>query len=236
MSDKKFEFVFVSKDDDFKFDRDTTVKFENEHPNVKFNYVANNTNSLAVVYNTFINQHRKDKDIDFLVLMHADVSLNLESFLQHLEEVENKYDVIGLCGCAKISVSQQPLNWYCGSRPFPETRWGCVRHGELGGEPSFFSHHHPNILDHEVACIDGLCIVLTKKALEESDILFDPMFSFSHYDTNFSFEAVMKKHLRLGVIVQKELQHWSVGKSITTPEFLESEKKFRAKWNMWIIP
>ena len=42
----------------------------------------------------------------------------------------------------------------------------------------------------------------------------------------------MQKGLKLGVIVQKDLQHQSVGKSILTPEFMQSEEKFRAKWNM----
>lgn len=75
-----------------------------------------------------------------------------------------------------------------------------------------------------------MCVILGRKALEESDVLFDPMFSFSHYDTDFSFECVFKKHLRLGVIVRKDLQHWSVGKSILTQEFKEAELKFRQKW------
>jgi len=88
------------------------------------------------------------------------------------------------------------------------------------------------VLDHEAACIDGLCIIMLKKAIEESDILFDRTFSFSHYDTDFSMQCVLQKHLKLGVIVQKDLQHWSVGKSILTPEFMQSEEKFRAKWNM----
>ncbi len=227
---KKFEFVFVSKDNNFKIDRDTTKAFQKMHENVCFKYIPDNKHSLADVYNVFIKHHRAEKDADFLVLMHADVNLNLDDFISHLEKVEGKYDVIGLCGCTKISVAQQPLNWYTGSRPYPESRWGCVTHGEIGNHISFFSSHSPDITDHEVACIDGLCIVLTRNAIENSDILFDYTFAFSHYDTDISFECVMKKNLKLGVIVQKDLQHWSIGRSILTPGFLESEKKFRDKW------
>ena len=203
----KFEFVFVAKDEKFKFAREFTSQYEKSHTNVKFNYVANNILSLATVYNTFIEQHRNNKDIDFLVLMHADVQLDLDGLMSHIESLNGKYDVIGLCGCSKISVGQTPLNWYTGSRSFPEYRWGCVTHGELGNRQSFFSSHTPNITDHEVACIDGLCFILTKNAIENSDILFDDRFSFSHYDTDFSFECVMKKNLKLGVIVRKDLQH-----------------------------
>ena len=228
----KFEFVFVSKDDNFKITHEQSEKFELEHNNVTFNYVANNTLSLADVYNTFIQKHRVNKDIDYLIFMHADVSLNLNELISHIENVNGKYDIIGLCGCSKISVGQSPLNWFTGSRPFPEHRWGCVTHGELGNQKTYFSHHSLDITDHEVACIDGLCFILTKNAIENSDILFDTQFSFSHYDTDFSFECVMKKHLKLGVIVRKDLQHWSVGRSILAPEFLESEKLFRAKWKL----
>lgn len=39
---KSIEFVFVSKDDDFKLPRELTTKLEEEHPELKFSYVANN--------------------------------------------------------------------------------------------------------------------------------------------------------------------------------------------------
>ena len=61
-------------------------------------------------------------------------------------------------------------------------------------------------------------------------LLFDERFKFDHYDTDFSFECTLKRKLNLGVIVRDDLMHWSVGKSILTPAFLESEKYFREKW------
>ena len=228
----KTEFVIVAKDENFSLTREETTQFEKEHQDVTFNYVSNNKLSLADVYNSFIQKHRATKDIDCLVLMHADVRFNIESLLKHIEEVNGKYDVLGLCGCSKMTVSASPLNWWTASNPFPKYKWGCVSHGELGNQLSFFSSHHPMTYDHEVACIDGLCIILLKKAIEDSDILFDRTFEFSHYDTDFSFQCVMQKNLKLGVIVQKDLQHQSVGKSILTPEFMISEEKFRTKWNM----
>ena len=124
-----------------------------------------------------------------------------------LEAVKDKYDLIGLCGCDKISVSQSPLNWFCGSRPFPMNRWGCVTHGELGDQITYFSQHSPEILDHEVACIDGLCIVFTKKAVEAG----------LRFDEN---------------LAPFELKHYSVGRSITTDQFLINEIAFRDKWHL----
>ena len=87
----KFEFVFVAKDENFKFAREFTSQYEKSHTNVTFNYVANNTLSLATVYNIFIEQHRKNKDIDFLVLMHADVNLDLDGLMSHIESLNGKY-------------------------------------------------------------------------------------------------------------------------------------------------
>lgn len=147
-----------------------------------------------------------------------------------------KYDVIGLCGCSKIQISQTPLNWFCGSRPYPESRWGCVAHGELQGVTSFFNLHTPETLDHEVACIDGLCIILTKKAIDTGLRFDENLGMFDCYDTDLSFQAIMTYGLKLGVVVRKDLQHYSVGKSILGRSFLETELKLRQKWNFPIPP
>lgn len=231
---KRFQFVFVSKDDNFLFPREETNKFEIKHPEVSFAYIANNTESLADIYNAFILDHRQKKDIDYLVLMHADVRLNLEKLIQHITNVEGKYDVLGLCGCSKISLSETPLNWFTGSKKYINYRWGCVTHGELKGQTSYFSIHTPDKMDAEVACIDGLCIIFTPKALYDSDILFDNTFMFNQYDTDISLQCVLQKKLKLGCIVEKDLMHFSVGKSILSDDFLKSEEKFREKWKQYL--
>lgn len=231
---KRFEFVFLSKDDDFKIDRQYSQRITNKYPEVNFNYISNNKDSIAFNYNHFINKYRQSKDIDYLVLMHADVYLDIEKLIQHVLLVEGKYDVIGLCGCKKINISKSPLNWFTGSSDFVNERYGCVSHGELGNNVTFFNSHSPFIADTKVACIDGLCIILTKKVIEETDLLFDERFKFDHYDTDFSFECTLKRKLNLGVIVRDDLMHWSVGKSILTQSFLESEKHFREKWQLQV--
>lgn len=90
-------------------------------------------------------------------------------------------------------------------------------------------------MDHEVACIDGLCMIFTKKALSKP-IFFDTKFQYDFYDTDLSFQCVLKYNLKLGVIVEKSLQHYSVGKSILTNDFLMHEVDFRKKWNLEIPP
>lgn len=222
-----FKYVIVSKDD--KFSLGTTAEIEALATSDRVvKCISNNTKSLPDVYNSEI-----DARFDYVVLMHADVKLDIASLESHVTAVADKYDVIGLCGTSIMNVSQSPLNWWTGSNPTPQSKWGCVCHGELGNQVSYFSAHSPTTLDHEVACIDGLCIILTKKAIL-SGLRFDPLFKYDFYDSDISFQTVMKYNLRLGVIVEKSLQHYSVGKSILTSDFLKHELDFRKKWNLGI--
>jgi len=220
----KFKFVFVSKDGNFKIPHENLDGLDG----VNALYFPNNTESLSKIYNKALNE---DEGSDFVLLTHADVYFDPIGVMDQLKSLNGKYDVIGMCGCARFSVGQSPLNWFCGSAPYPNDRWGCVTHGEIGGRVAFFSQHHPDVLDHEVACIDGLCIIFSRKAIE-SGLRFDETLSpFDFYDTDISLQAILKYGLKVGVIVRKELQHWSVGKSILRKDFMENENIFRAKWN-----
>ena len=224
------KFVVVSKDASFKMQRE---KFNTTIPDVVVDveYVSNNIDGLPTVYNKRLDEERASKKNDCLVFMHSDVSFNIDSFASHLKMVAPKYGLIGLCGTATFNVSQSPLNWYTSSIPTSYARWGCVTHGELGDQTSFFSGHSPNVLDAEVACIDGLCIVFTRSALD-TDLKFDESLGkFDFYDSDISCQALMKYKLKVGVMVQKDLCHYSIGRSILTPQFLDVEEQFRKKWN-----
>lgn len=225
----------VSANDDFKMEYPDGYKVSyGQEIDVEYYRICGNRKSLASVYNDFI--EARGPTSDFIYLMHSDVSLDIEGLVRHVEAVQHKYDVIGLCGCARFSVGQTPLNWFCGSRPFPEYRWGSVRHGELKNTLSFFSNHSPDTLDHEVACIDGLCIILSHRAVE-SGLRFDTEIGmFDCYDTDISLQAVLKYKLRLGVVVRKDLVHYSVGRSILGVNFLKTELKLRKKWGFDIPP
>ena len=99
---------------------------------------------------------------------------------------------------------------------------------------TFFNEDRSTITDAEVACIDGLCIVLSRKAIC-SGIKFDTMFSFDQYDTDFSAQCLMTYKLKLGVLVEPSLHHYSVGKSILTKDFLVHEQDLRKKWNWKVV-
>lgn len=88
--------AFISKDDKFM---SPDLVDEN---NLKFEYFKNNKLSLAKIYNQII---ENNKEFDYLYLIHADVKMDFDALVRHVESVADKYDVIGLCGCAKISVS-----------------------------------------------------------------------------------------------------------------------------------
>lgn len=227
----KIKFIVVSKDTTFKMTKD---KFSSigEDDVVDFEYVQCNVMPLPIIYNKALREERANRTYDYVALMHSDVSFNPEAFMKHLREIGEKYDIIGLCGTSIFNVSQSPLNWWTGSNPTPYAKWGCVTHGELGDQTSWFSEHSPNIMDAEVSCIDGLCIIFTKNALD-SKIEFDEnLGAFDFYDTDLSMQAVVNYKLKLGVMVQKDLCHYSVGRSILTQSFLDTEGKFRAKWNL----
>lgn len=139
----KYTIIVVSKDDKFSMSDEylASVKLQcgansSSQADISIVKYANNSEPLTTVYNREINKCRanmhSNEACDLLIFIHADVKVDLASMLIHANECKDKYDVMGLCGCSKIQVSQSPLNWFCGSRPYPNFRWGCVTHGELG--------------------------------------------------------------------------------------------------------
>lgn len=229
----KWKFVIVSKDDSSRMDPKVFAEASG-FGEFSVSYEYNNKKPLAEVYNEYLDVERTMGSYDFIVFMHGDVAFGLEGFVKQIDSVASKYDLIGLCGTSRMNVSQSPLNWFTSSRMTPEHQWGCVIHGELGNKETWFSAHSPDVGDHEVSCIDGLCIVFCKKAIEDEDFKFDPnVGNFDFYDTDISYQAMMKG-FRLGVVVRKDLFHYSFGKSILKNEFLLNELKFRSKWNLKI--
>lgn len=92
------------------------------------------------------------------------------------------------------------------------------------------------MLDAEASCIDGLCIIFAKEAIASSMEFDESLGDFDFYDTDISMQAIAKYNIKIGVMVQKDLCHYSIGKSILTPKFLDVEEKFRAKWHIPVPP
>ena len=231
----KFHFNFISKDSSFKLTPNDLKTYAALHPEhyITADFIESNVQPLGKIYNSLFDKYKnmpKEQQWDFLVLMHADVFLDVAHFINHIIECQEKYDVFGLCGTEVLNISNSPLNWFTGSAQTPNKRWGCVTHGELGNQTSFFSQDRRETTDHSVGCIDGLCMVFNQKAIE-SGIQFNEQLRFNCYDTQISLDALMNKKLQLGVIVEESLQHFSVGKSILEKDFLIDEFVLRKQFD-----
>lgn len=230
----KYKFIIISKDSNTLLTKKDFEKFEN----IDVEFVLNNSTPITQIYNQYLFKTRQNiNDIiyDYLIFIHADARLDISQLLKHIETVHGKYAIMGLCGTEYVNVSECPLNWYTSSAQRPQARWGSVTHIEMNNTTTYFSQDRPNILDHEVGCIDGVCIIFSKEALQ-SGISFDETFKFDQYDTDLSLQCVMNYKMKLGVLVEQSLVHASVGKSITTNEFLIHELDLRRKWKFGIPP
>ena len=84
-------FLVISKDDEFKIKKEDLEK-----TGAFVTYVKNNKQSITQLYNGELLSVRSGDTIpDYLILLHADVSLDVNSLINHLELVKNKYLVIG---------------------------------------------------------------------------------------------------------------------------------------------
>lgn len=231
----KIKFVFVSKHKDFLMKEDDFNSLRNNDSALSIftEFISDNKIDLPAIYNKqideSINPNTHTCDFDYLILLHSDVVLNIDSFIQHLQEIDGKYDLIGLAGTKKLNASHIPLNWFTGSNLFTECRYGDVTMVENGKQRRSIYNKEKEIRDTQVVCIDGLCLIISKKLIE-SGLRFDENIApFDFYDTDISFQAIFKYKAKVGVMVEPVF-HESVGKGILKEQFLEYDKKFKEKW------
>ena len=82
----------------------------------------------------------------------------------------------------------------------------------------------------------GVGCVMVNRSISKQTLLRLPLYlnymkqlgenTPEHISATTIAEALRLNH----VVVRKDLMHYSVGKRIIQPEFLESERKFRDKW------
>ena len=233
----KLKFIFVGADDNFLMSqRDfDDVKTRLYDVSVYTEWISNNKNELARIYNSrmdqSINPNTKKSDFDYIIFSHADVRFDPTSFISHLIEINGKYDLIGLAGTKKMNTSYSPLNWFTSSHEFPEQRYGHVVMTNDGRtEDCFYNRqHNPDVRDTEVACIDGLCMAVSRSLIERGFRFDTGIDDFNFYDTGASLKCILDYNGKVGVMVEK-VEHTSVGKSILSESFRENEKKFRERW------
>lgn len=232
----KIKFVFVSKDNDFLMDEDDfNSVMRSDSLSVYTEFISDNKIDLPTIYNqtidSSINPNTHTCDFDYIVLSHADVKFNPVSFISHLIWIDGKYDMIGLAGTKNLNASASPLNWFVGSNQFPYSRYGDVTMKQQNGVETrcFYNQHNPDIKDTEVVCIDGLCIILSKKLIEMGFRFDTEISDFDFYDTGASFKCLFEMKAKLGVMVEPVF-HASEGRGILDSKFIEDEKKFRERW------
>ena len=232
----KIKFVFVSKDNDFLMsDDDFSSVMKSDSLSVYTEFISDNKIDIPTIYNqtigSSINPNTHTCDFDYIVLSHADVKFNPVSFISHLIWIDGKYDMIGLAGTKNLNSSSTPLNWFVGSMDFPYSRYGNVTMTDKNGSEvnCFYNQFKPDVKDTEVACIDGLCIILSKKLINQGFKFDESIAPYDFYDTDSSFQVIFNYNGKIGVMIEPVF-HESEGLGILKPEFLEYEKKFREKW------
>lgn len=192
--------------------------------------------SLAETYNKTLDAEDA-KEFDWIVFLHSDAAMDVGHFTNGLISSIGKYDIVGMAGAKRLNLKTSPLSWFTASRGNESGRVGMVMHMTPVGSrtpviPSVFTPGElKDIKDDYVAAIDGVCIAVGRRAIENKDCRFDERFPFDFYDLDFSLTA-NKLGLSLGVVVENSFVHMSVGKGILKPEYNKIENIFREKWGI----
>jgi len=180
-----------------------------------------NKKGLGECYNELADNDAIDDDT-FLIFMHDDIRFNdFSADNSHILEIleDSEFDVIGLAGTSSWSL-KSPVLWNNSER----SKWsGKVWHSHEGKEwPTDFGP-----IGRRCIIVDGLFIAVKKGTFKQ--ILFDPQFTFHHYDIDFCLSA-HKKGFTIGTEAI-EVTHYSVGDWREDPVWYKSEKLFIEKWS-----
>jgi len=188
--------------------------------NANLHGIFNNKTALSKVYNTFI----KNEDV-ITVLLHDDVLIRDENWLQKIKDGLKKYDIIGLAGGSNAKVVE-PCLWHimCPT----DTLRGCVSHVNVDGNGTFVTNFG---IQGRVLMLDGLFLAFNTKKVFSSGAKFDESnpAKFHFYDIDFSLTANSKK-LKLGT-VHIDVVHNSHGLKKYTEEWLAGQAWFKQKFN-----
>ena len=182
-----------------------------------------NTQGLSQRYNEFIDYCKGN--YSYLTFIHDDFHL-LDCFF-FSKVINSKFDVIGVAGGLEYT---PPPTWK--SRPF---LWTSACNGRASGSvwhklpdsrlfPSCFGPAPSHCV-----WLDGQCLIMNKKAIDNG-LRFDPMFTFDHYDGDFTFRA---RQLGLNVGVEPiACYHESAGQGVGThiEQYMDSQRRFIEKW------
>jgi hypothetical protein len=183
-------------------------------------YFLKNKESLPTVYNLAITL--KD-DVDWLILAHDDIHL-LSDPIERLEELDGKFDLVGVAGTSKIEL-KSPALWHLMGGGFNGGNLhGFVYHDiDNNRYPSQFGYY-PN----RVVMIDGVFIAMNRKVMEKMRFDESNPAKFHFYDLDFSLNCHMNGYkVGVGHVL---ITHESPGLREFTDEWKAGEKYFLNKY------
>lgn len=177
--------------------------------------IYNNKDGLPKVYNKFISETYKDKRVIFV---HDDVLIEDLFLIEKLDLAFEKFDIIGLAGSKKVDLTR-PAAWHLMSDR--NDYIGEVAHSK--DKVAWTTSYGPT--NSRALVLDGLFLAVNVSKLLENKVEFDENFDFHHYDISFCLRANSNK-LKMGVAPIK-VTHFGLGDSMNTPEWHESEQRFK---------
>ena len=178
-----------------------------------------NTKSLSRVYNNYI----KNNDTT-IVLVHDDVLIRDEQWIEKLENALNTYDVVGLAGASEAKI-QPPCLWHIMCPR--ETHRGRVSHVNEDRSGTFVTNFGKQ---GRVLLLDGVFLAFKAKRIFEAGVNFDTTnpAGFHFYDIDFCMSCNSKK-LKLGT-TYIDVVHNSHGLRSYTDEWHSGQAWFMQKF------
>ena len=201
-------------------EKDTLLWKTTENDTVVFK--QNNTQSLHKIYNKAID-FALQEDVQRLVLVHDDVILEnySESKLDNLFE---KFDVIGCAGTTEVKLTQ-PALWHLMGGGFGSGNlYGAVAHGDENNKHMTAFGKYPK----RVVLLDGVFLAIHRRVFEKVRFDEDCPSKWHFYDLDYSMQC-HKEGFKLGV-GDILITHNSPGLTSFTKEFNEGQQWFLDKW------
>jgi hypothetical protein len=203
---------------DIRYPDDTLFDFE---------IVKDNSAGLPEVYNRYLIEKNKDK---LLLCVHDDVEIHDLNLVEKLNE--SPWDITGLAGGGTFEFKDKNLWHICSKR---ESQSGSVSHPLCWQEGNQLKVDRSKQIvttfgpvPNRMLILDALFMCINVERALEVDFRLDQDFAFHHWDISSCLLANEKK-LKMGTYPIFVLHH-GLGNSFLTPEWEESNKKFKEKW------
>ena len=185
-----------------------------------------NSAGMSECYNKALDEIVDDISypIAAVIFIHDDVLINdMFIFEKLFNEFEN-YDIVGVAGSKKFSISTLPVCWHASSKD----SWGGFVCHPIANDSTKLQSNYFGPAPTIAAVVDGLFIAFNKTAIN-SKLRFDVQFEFDFYDADICLTAQKKHQLKVGIspII---LTHKSHGNGINSDRYRETQEKFISKW------